>query len=294
LRGTGTAAERSQAGTFPTVLHLRERVAALEWYHTLELAPGVVTPGWFDTRSVAAELPLPARLDGMRCLDVGTFDGFWAFDLERRGAREVVALDLLDPYEWDWPVNSGQDGIDAIATRKGKGDGFLIAHEALGSSVRRVEGSVYDLATLDVGTFDFVYVGSLLLHLRDPVGALQAVRQVCAGQLLLVDAIDLTLTVLHRRNPVAALDGSGRPWWWKPNLAGLQRMAESAGFEAVRPAQRVYLPPGRGWNIPRLNPLQLLTRSGRATALIKRRGDPHGAVLCRPVGEGRKPARPPR
>jgi tRNA (mo5U34)-methyltransferase len=203
-----------------------------------------------------------------------------------------VALDLLDPYEWDWPVNSGQDGIDAIATRKGEGDGFLIAHEALGSSVRRVAGSVYDLADLDLGSFDFVYVGSLLLHLRDPIGALQAVRQVCRGQMLLVDAIDLPLTVLHGRSPVASLDGRGRPWWWKPNLAGLQRMVESAGFELVRPAQRVYLPPGRGWNIPRMNPLQLLTRSGRVTAVVKRRGDPHGAVLSRPVGEGRKPLRP--
>jgi tRNA (mo5U34)-methyltransferase len=270
-------------------VQLREQVAELEWYHTLELAPGVVTPGWFDTRPVVAALPLPERLDGKRCLDVGTFDGFWAFELERRGAAEVVALDLLDPYAWDWPVNSPQDGIDAIATRKGKGDGFLIAHEALGSTVRRVEGSVYDLPDLGVGSFDFVYVGSLLLHLRDPVRALQAVRQVCRGELLVVDAIDLALSVLHRHQPLASLDGTGRPWWWKPNLAGLQRMVESAGFELVQPATRVYLQPGRGWNIPHLTPRQLLTRSGRTMAMLKRKGDPHGVVLAHPTGDGRVP-----
>jgi tRNA (mo5U34)-methyltransferase len=89
---------------------LSERVAAIEWYHTLELAPGVVTPGWFDTRAVVAQLPLPPSLDGKRCLDVGTFDGFWAFEMERRGGS-VTAIDVIDPLEWDWPVNSSAEAI---------------------------------------------------------------------------------------------------------------------------------------------------------------------------------------
>ena len=75
---------------------LHGQVADVQWYHSLELAPGVVTPGWFDLRPMAAKLPWPT-LTGLRCLDVGTFDGFWAFEMERRGAREVVAIDLLDP-----------------------------------------------------------------------------------------------------------------------------------------------------------------------------------------------------
>lgn len=33
-----------------------------------------------------SKLPLPDSLDGMRCLDVGTQNGFWAFELERRAA----------------------------------------------------------------------------------------------------------------------------------------------------------------------------------------------------------------
>ena len=49
-----------------------------EWYHSIELAPGEVTPGCFDTRAVAGKVPLPANLAGKRCLDVGTRDGFWA------------------------------------------------------------------------------------------------------------------------------------------------------------------------------------------------------------------------
>ncbi len=77
---------------------LRRSVAQLQWYHTLELAPGVVTPGWLDHRPILERIPLPRRLDGMRCLDVATFNGFWAFEMERRGASEVVAVDVLDPH----------------------------------------------------------------------------------------------------------------------------------------------------------------------------------------------------
>src|SRR4051795_7659096 len=94
-----------------------------EWYHTLELEPGVVTPGWFDTRRALASVPFPASLAGKRCLDVATFDGFWAFEMERRGASETLAIDLLDPTQADWPVNSDAAVIEAIGERKRAGEG---------------------------------------------------------------------------------------------------------------------------------------------------------------------------
>src|SRR5215207_2037934 len=75
-----------------------------EWYHSIELAPGAVTPGWFDTRSIVRKLPFPASLEGRRCLDVATFDGFWAFEMERRGAAQTIGIDVLDPLRWDWPA----------------------------------------------------------------------------------------------------------------------------------------------------------------------------------------------
>src|SRR5438445_9948987 len=173
---------------------LRAAIAELEWYHTMELAPGVETPGWHDTRPIVAELPLPASLAGKRCLDVGTFDGFWAFELERRGAEEVVAIDVLDPKAWDWPANSNPEAIRAIGARKANGVGFEIARDALGSSVKRHELSVYDADPTAIGTFDVVYLGSLLLHLQNPVQALQAIHRVCRGELVIVDAVDARLT----------------------------------------------------------------------------------------------------
>jgi len=254
----------------------------VQWYHTIELAPGNVTPGWFDLRSVPAKLPLPASLRGMRALDVGTFDGFWAFELERRGADEVVAVDLLDPARWDWPQAAPAAVIETLDARKRGGEGFLVAHEALRSSVTRLERSVYELDPEELGEFDLVYVGSLLLHLRDPVRALERVRRVCRGQLLVLDAIDPVLSVTHPRTPLARLDGVGRPWWWLPNVAGLRQMVSVAGFEVVGPVRRVTMPPGAGQRRVRPTLAGLRSRAVRRDLLGAWHGDPHAAVLARP------------
>jgi tRNA (mo5U34)-methyltransferase len=259
---------------------LRRRVEDVEWYHTIELAPGVITPGWFDTRPIAATLPWPA-LSGKRCLDVGTFDGFWAFEMERRGASEVVAIDILDPMQWDWPAGATTQTLEAIGRRKAGGVGFEIASKALGSRVHRLEMSVYDLDVERVGHFDVVYLGSLLLHLRDPAGALMRLRHVCSDRLMVLENIDLELSLLHPARPMASLDAVGRPWWWKINVAALVRLTEAAGFTLDHPAQRVYMPAGEGQRIRRPSPRSLLRREGREAAVIARRGDPHALVMAR-------------
>jgi len=66
-------------------MQVADRARELSWYHSLELEPGYVTEGMFDLRPVVDRYGLPARMDGMRALDVGTWDGFWAFEMERRG-----------------------------------------------------------------------------------------------------------------------------------------------------------------------------------------------------------------
>ena len=43
---------------------------------------------------------IPEQLTGARVLDVGTFDGFYAFLAERRGAARVVAVDNEQYVGW--------------------------------------------------------------------------------------------------------------------------------------------------------------------------------------------------
>lgn len=80
-------------------------IGQVAWYHTMELPSGV-TPGTFDTLDEREHVPLPASLAGKRCLDVGTTDGFWAFEMERRGAAEVVAIDVDAADAMDWPARA--------------------------------------------------------------------------------------------------------------------------------------------------------------------------------------------
>src|ERR671915_2562340 len=76
---------------------LRARVAALPWYHTIDLGNGVVTAGVDDTAHRLAKLDLPKSLAGLTVLDIGAWDGFFSFECERRGASRVVAADY---YSW--------------------------------------------------------------------------------------------------------------------------------------------------------------------------------------------------
>ena len=64
------------------------------WFHTFALnrREGMYTPG--VARDHRYRIPtLPERFDGLRVLDVGAFDGFYAFLAESRGARRVMAVD---------------------------------------------------------------------------------------------------------------------------------------------------------------------------------------------------------
>lgn len=173
----------------------------------IDLPDGSVTPGGWDLREVSHRLPWP-DLAGKRCLDVGTADGFWAFELEKRGAAHVVATDLPSPFQ-------------ARARER-----FEHARKLLGSSVDYEERGVFELD----GEWDVVFMGYVLQMLRDPVGALEHVRRVCRGHLLLLETVSLPLELLPA--PLARLDArhDGREWFVF-NRRGLSKAAELAGWE---------------------------------------------------------------
>jgi tRNA (mo5U34)-methyltransferase len=221
---------------------LELEVAKLDWYHTIALPDGVVTPGLYDHRRVAARLPLPASLAGKRCLDVGSSDGFWAFEMVRRGAEEVVSVDLDDASQQDW---HGSPGADRTAGSGRAARAFALCCRAFGYQIARYDLSIYDASPDRLGTFDFVFMGNILLHLRDPIQALQNVRAVTSGELFSFEAISAVQTVLRPFTPSAQLGlGGFENHWWTPNLAGHKRMLEAGGFEVVRRGGPVLQPFG--------------------------------------------------
>lgn len=263
-----------------------------DWYHTIELAPGVTTPGIVDVRPVVSRVPIPASLSGKRCLDVGTWDGFWAFEMERRGAAEVHAVDVPDPYRWDWPartriLESYDGGKENLEKIKRNGNGFPIARDVLGSSIERHEMTVYEIGPDQLGAFDFVYVGSILLHLRDPVGALERIRTVATGEVVFNDCIEYSLTKLVPRTPMARLDAEDRVWWWQPNQAALESMIEQAGFQILERGKPYFVPFGPGYEVPPQGPRETLRRlrtvKGWEELVLFRKGIAHVAFRCRPL-----------
>ena len=255
------------------------------WYHTIELAPGQVTPGWFDARPVVEKMPWP-DVKGKRCLDVGTYDGFFAFEMEKRGAAEVVATDISGHEHWDWPMDVRAQGPERLAEIAGpqKGLGFQIAKEALNSNVEKVEINIYDLTPEKMGTFDVIVCGSLMLHLRDPLRAMWAVRSVCAGHFLSAETIDLLLTIEHPNRPVSVLNGVGSNLHWTiPNAAGHRQMLRASGFKVERFSKPYTIPYGPAHVERKISTVKSAGKVALQYAMGGRPGVPHAAVLARAI-----------
>lgn len=205
--------------------------AVADWYHRIEIRPGIVTPGINDSETTLLQLNLAERYDGMRVLDIGARDGFFAFELERRGA-EVVAIDYMDPAE----------------------TGFPVARELLGSQVEYLVDNVYNVDPERYGTFDLVLFLGVVYHLRDPLLALDRLWDVCnpgatliletqlLDNALLVDGggfrtlaeIDPALTeaCLMQFYPGDALNGDHSNYW-APNAACMRGLLSTAGFDVA-------------------------------------------------------------
>jgi tRNA (mo5U34)-methyltransferase len=203
--------------------------AYTNWYHRIELAPGVVTPGTNDSDSVLEMLDLPFSLRGKRVLDIGTRDGYFAFEAEKRGA-EVLAVDY----------------VPAAAT------GFALAAEILQSRVTYVQENIYNCTPERFGKFDIVFMLGLLYHLRDPLGALDILHDlctdqafietyVCDDQIFLADGTTVPLAAVDSRLPatplMAFLPGmslNADPTnFWAPNTSCVKAMLREANFKVL-------------------------------------------------------------
>lgn len=133
------------------------------WFHRIEVLPGFHTPGWSDP--AVEKLPyfgLPEDLTGLRVLDIGCAEGFFSFEAERRGAREVIGID-------SFPASVRRFNI-VKAARQSNATAFLT--------------NVYDLDPERLGTFDLVLFYGVFYHLKHPQYALERIRSVCTGELL--------------------------------------------------------------------------------------------------------------
>jgi len=208
------------------------QVNEIDWYHTIELPHGVVTPGRSDHRRQLPYYGLPADMRGLRALDVATFDGYWAFEMERRGA-DVVAVDLPTWDELDIPLAQREEYARRLGGTR-TGEGFRLAHRLLGSAVERTELNVYDLSPDRVGLFDVTFLSDLLQHIRDPQRALERVFGVTrpGGYIILGEVFNPDLDAF-KDLALTQFIGFEDLVWSIPSTAALKRMLAVAGFTDI-------------------------------------------------------------
>ena len=204
---------------FDSVRHWRNQRSEKGWWHSFELPDGTRIDGVNSITSLRhriAQFPVPEDLRGKRVLDIGTWDGWFAFEMERRGAQ-VVAIDC-----WENPL-------------------FHEMHARLGSRVEYHQLDMFDLTPERIGRFDIVLFMGVLYHLKHPLLALE---RVCAlsTDLACVDSFILreehrpgerlagrALMEFYETNEM----GGQTDNWVGPNLECLLAFCRTAGFARI-------------------------------------------------------------
>ncbi len=233
-------------------LALRREIEALgPWFQNLTIGGVQTAPDHFLGDYPAFKFArfadaLPQDLSGKSVLDIGCNAGFYAIEMKRRGAAEVVGIDSDERY-----LAQARFAADAL--------GF--------PDIRFEQLSVYDVGRLG-RRFDLVIFMGVLYHLRHPLLALDLIREHVAGELMLFQTMqqgsadvlqvpeDHPFHLPGTTRPPTYFDNPAYPrmhfierkfahdWtnWWAPNAACSQAMLRAAGFTiAAQPEEEVYL-----------------------------------------------------
>jgi tRNA (mo5U34)-methyltransferase len=194
------------------------------WFHTFALNRdrGLYTPG--EARDHGYRLAsIPASFDGVSVLDVGTFDGFYSFLAETRGAARVLAIDSEQYVHWvrdRW-------GIELIG-----GEGFRAIHRALESKVEYRRMDAFEIADIEE-RFDVIFCFGILHRVEDPLGLLRVLSGVLSesGRILLetygiVDDADCEDGALRVPDP-GAIYTNDRFVYWQFSSSAIANLAAS-------------------------------------------------------------------
>lgn len=204
---------RNQAFTEGTV-EQAELQRKLGLYHSLELPDGTVLPGLISLEQLKWRLnqfPIPSNLNGKRVLDVGTWDGWFAFEMERRGA-EVVAID---------------------SNPKGN---FLTNRDLMQSKVEFVSADICRVTPAQMGYFDIVLFFGVLYHLKHPLLGIENVcrltREMACIVSYVTDGGSCASTPAMEFYETTELRGQFDNWCG-PNTQCLLAWCRAAGFPRV-------------------------------------------------------------
>ena len=225
-----TNAERAVADLLPIGSAIEDARRVLDevpfWFHTFSLDGGdLYTPGVARDHRYRVRF-LPVDFTGRSVLDVGTFDGFYAFLAEKRGASRVVAVDNEQYRDWA----RARWGIELEG-----GEGFHAIGELLDSQVEYRRLDALDLDALGE-RFDFVFCCGILHRVEDPLGLLRVLRgRLAEGAELLLETHGVSKRALDHEAEIHVYE-AGEVYarddyvYWGFTGPSLDRIARHAGF----------------------------------------------------------------
>ena len=191
----------------------------------------------------------PLDLRGKRVLEIGPANGFYTFEMERRGAM-VTACELSDSDPWDIiphsRVNKEELSKSFQTHLQQLRNAFWFCHKRFESRSRVFHSSVYnlDLAS-DLGQFEVSTIFNVLLHLRDPFSALQRMAERTQKTIVIMETEPyaesrkkVLLTRLLRRLPcqifyARAKDKVNTHTWWHLSPRIIEEFLKILGFSPV-------------------------------------------------------------
>lgn len=215
------------------------------FYHTMDVPGHGLVAGEWDLRDGVDAYLGHEPVRGRRVLEVGTASGFLCFEMERRGA-DVVAYDLSSATPWDIVPYHGID-VAAVAAERAThiakiNNSWWLTRHALGASARVVYGSVYDIPVA-VGAVDLCTFGAVLLHLRDPLLALQSAAKLEPNTIVITELARrrrfgaLPERPAQRRSPLFVPHGAtAEPveTWWSFTPESISNLLDIVGYRTVR------------------------------------------------------------
>jgi len=189
------------------------------YYHTIELPDGLHEGVW-DCREVVHAYLGHVDFQGKTVLEIGPANGFFTFEMEKRGAK-VTCVDLGPICKWDLVpgplINQKTLESDARITIRQIEAAFWHGHALTKSQSNMLYGTAYETSKL-CRDHQIGVVGNVLQHLRDPIGGLMAVAARVTETLIVTEALWVDGPRIEQESfmqliPRAELPEVSQSWW---------------------------------------------------------------------------------
>lgn len=199
---------------------IRDKIDDFYWWHSIELRPGVVTPGSKTPQAMAEEIGNTFNgidLNGKSVLDIGAWNGAFSIEAKRRGAKRVVALDR--------PASVIPDARASLR----------FAIEASGLDIETADGDMDDIHALEgLGKFDIVLFLGVFYHLIDPIQALKQIFAATSDLMIMETHVEKTPEQRPAMVFYPGSEASNDPSnWWGPNVQCVEPLLKTIGFRRV-------------------------------------------------------------